>query len=140
MEFCYPQDFLDEIPVEIHSARKNRQITASFLQKKRLNQGAREARKIRQINLVRSGKKYWFSERVEEDLNLKMIKLNKSKHNFWLTNKKSFLQPMIRFFAMVDEFCKNIDHQKLRLTFIIFRFKSSSTLSEIQYLSLIGQG
>ena len=75
MEFCYPQDFLDEIPVEIHSARKNRQITASLLQKKRLNQGAREARKIRQINLVRSGKKYWFSERVEEDLNLKMIKL-----------------------------------------------------------------
>jgi hypothetical protein len=76
MEFCYPQDFLDEIPVEIHSARKNRQITASLLQKKRLNQGAREARKIRQINLVRSGKKYWFSERVEEDLNLKIIKVN----------------------------------------------------------------
>ena len=43
MELCYPQDFL----YEIHSARKDRQITAPFLQKKLSNQGAEEARKIR---------------------------------------------------------------------------------------------
>ena len=59
MEFCYPQDFLDEI----HSARKNRQITASFLQKKLSNQGAEEARKNRQI-------KASFSARNSRQLNL----------------------------------------------------------------------
>ena len=79
MEFCYPQDFLDEIDL----ARKNRQITASFLQEKLSNQGAEEARKISQIKAYFSSNqpcpisdKYWISERVEEDLNLKIIKVN----------------------------------------------------------------
>ena len=46
MEFCHPQDFLGEI----HSARKNCQLTASFSQQKTpSNQGAEDARKIRQM-------------------------------------------------------------------------------------------
>ena len=43
MEFCYPQDFL----YEIHSARKDRQITAPFLQEKFVsNQGVLLGKKI----------------------------------------------------------------------------------------------
>ena len=83
MEFCYPQDFLDEI----HSARKNRQITASFLHKEIVKSRRRRGKKNSSNQGVLFGKKissnqppisdkYWFSERVEEDLNLKMIKVN----------------------------------------------------------------
>ena len=84
MEFCYPQDFLDEI----HSARKNRQITASFLHKEIVksrrrrgkknssNQGVLFDKKISSNQPCPISDKCWFSERVEEDLNLKMIKVN----------------------------------------------------------------
>ena len=85
MEICDPQDFLDEI----HSARKNRHITASFLQKKIVksrcrrakkkssNQGVFFGKKPRQIKCDWSVINIAFLKEFEEDfLNLKMIKIN----------------------------------------------------------------
>ena len=79
MEICDPQDFLDEI----HSARKKSSKHGIIFatknpvksrRRRRKKNSSNEARKFREIYLVPSvhSGKYWFSERVEKDLNLEI--------------------------------------------------------------------
>ena len=67
MEFCYPQDFLDEIPVEIHSARKNCQITASFLHKEIVKSRRRRGKKNSSNQGVLFGKKISSNQPISDN-------------------------------------------------------------------------